>query len=60
MNVNISPSDEKLVFNFSSSAAECPQHSLAEAERVFPEGPGVSRIMSGVNPTDIFTPCSAQ
>ena len=37
------PSDENPTFNPSCSAAECPQHSLAEAERIFPKGPGVSR-----------------
>jgi hypothetical protein len=33
----------KTVIFFLGSAAECPQHSLAEAERIFPKGPGVSR-----------------
>ncbi|MGL9559053.1 hypothetical protein Q7I67_22705, partial [Escherichia coli] len=32
------PSDENPTFNPSCSAAECPQHSLAEAERIFPKG----------------------
>ncbi|MCS6339161.1 hypothetical protein, partial [Klebsiella pneumoniae] len=34
---------EKTQFCLPGSAFECPQHSLAEAERVFPKGSGVSR-----------------
>ena len=36
---------EKTYFCLPGSAAECPQHSLAEAERIFPKGPGVSRSL---------------
>ena len=44
INVNyFYPSDENPTFKPPCSAAECPQHSLAEAERIFPKGPGVSR-----------------